>query len=93
MKNPNNPIGNRTRDLSACSLNPLRTVTNNERMPKQMATVRMGWKCKRERPRKRWSDEAEEGVKVNGKKKLTYCGQKPEEMEEELLEAKVHNGL
>jgi len=32
-------------------------------------------------------------VKVNGKKKLTYCGQKPEEMEEELLEAKVHNGL
>jgi hypothetical protein len=36
----------------------------DERMPKQTVTARMTRMGKRRRPRKRWTDQVEEGLKI-----------------------------
>jgi hypothetical protein len=40
-----------------------------QRIPEQIATVRMGETMKSERPRKRWRDEIEENLNIMGNKK------------------------
>jgi hypothetical protein len=51
-------------------------------MPKQTAAATIEGTKKRGRPRKRWKDEVEEGLKYNGNKKRASSDQGPLEMED-----------
>ena len=66
---------------------------NNERMPKQIVTVRMEGTRKRQRPQKRWTNEVEEDLKIMGIRNWHKMVRGLEEWKRTVLEAKVHNRI
>jgi hypothetical protein len=66
---------------------------NNERMPRKIMTTKMEGKRKRERPRKRWTDEVEEDLKIMGVRSWHAVAKDRQEWRKIVLEAKVYNGL
>jgi hypothetical protein len=64
----------------------------NQRIPKQIATDTIEGTRKRKRPRKRWRDEAEEGLNVMIKKGQAMARDRSEGRKS-VLEAKVPKGL
>jgi hypothetical protein len=67
--------------------------TNNERIPKQIAIVRMEGSRKRQRPQKRWTNEAEENMKILGIRNWHKMARGLEEWKRTVLESKVHNRM
>jgi hypothetical protein len=65
---------------------------NNERMPKKIMTIKMERKRKR-RPRKRWTGEVEEDLKIIGIRNWHAVAKDRQEWRKIVLEAKVHTGL
>jgi hypothetical protein len=66
---------------------------NNKIVQEIISTVRMEGIRRRERPRKRWTDEAEEDLMIKGTKNGRTVTRDWKERGRTLLEAKVRRGL
>jgi len=66
---------------------------NNERIPKQIAIVRMEGMRKRQRPQKRRTNETEEDLKIMGIRNWHKMARGLEEWKRTVLKAKVHNRM
>jgi hypothetical protein len=66
---------------------------NNERMSKKIMTTKMEGTREIGRPRKEWTDEVEEDLKIMGIRNWHAVAKDRQECSKTVLEAKVHNGL